>query len=100
MMLQNMQKQVTEEGEKELAAYDKFMCYCKTGSDDLAKSIETGKAKIESLTSALKAASERKATTEADLKEHQTSRSEAKEAMATATAVREKEAAVFAKFKS
>jgi len=35
---------------------------------------------------------------EADLKEHETSRAEAKEAMAAATALREKEAAAFAKF--
>merc|ERR1719223_579665 len=38
--------------------------------------------------------------TEADLKEHQTSRAEAKAAMAAATAMRDKEAAAYAKFKA
>merc|ERR1712141_462407 len=46
----------------------------------------------------LKTAKERKAVTESDLKEHQTGRAEAKAAMEEATAIREKEAAAFAKF--
>merc|ERR1711933_328527 len=40
----------------------------------------------------------RKAQTQADLTEHQTSRAEAKAAMEEATAIRDKEAAAFAKF--
>merc|ERR1712079_873882 len=54
-------------------------------------------AKIESMNAALKSAKERKKQTEADLKEHQTSRAEAKAAMEEATAIRDKEAAAFAK---
>jgi chromosome segregation ATPase len=100
MMLQNMQAAVTKEGEKQLALYDKFMCYCSTGTADLKKSIEVAEAKIESLTSAIKSATESKASTEADLAAHTTSREEAKAAMASATAIRAKEATAFAKFKS
>jgi uncharacterized small protein (DUF1192 family) len=100
MMLQNMQAQVTEEGKKEQAMYDKFMCYCKTGVGELEESIATAKAKIESLTASNKADFEKKAATDAALKEHTASRDEAKEAMSSATAIREKEAAVYAKFKS
>jgi chromosome segregation ATPase len=100
MMLQNMQAQVTKEGETELALYDKFMCYCETGEGDLKKSIEVAKAKIESLTSSIKVATESKSTTTADLEAHTASREEAKAAMASATALRTKEAAVYAKFKS
>jgi len=100
MMLQNMQAAVTKEGEKEAALYDKFMCYCSTGEGDLKKSIEVAKAKIESLTSSIKSSSENKASTTADLEAHTTSRDEAKAAMASATALREKEAAVYAKVKS
>merc|ERR550532_2776699 len=48
---------------------------------------------------ALKSAKEKKTQTEADLKEHQTSRAEAKAAMEEATGIREKEAVAFAKFK-
>merc|ERR1712029_702808 len=54
--------------------------------------------KIEGLKSALKSAKERKSQTQADLEEHQTARAEAKTAMDEATAIRDKEAAAFAKF--
>merc|ERR1719401_51188 len=80
--------------------YDKFMCYCKTGVGDLEQSIADGKAKIEALTASNKANLEKKATTDASLKEHEASRDEAKAAMASATGIRNKEAAVYAKFKS
>jgi len=97
-MLQEMEVKVTEEGEKEKAMFDKFMCYCKTAGGDLEASIKAGKAKIISLEELLKTGKAQMEQLEADLKEHETSRSEAKEAMATATAIREKEAAAFAKF--
>merc|ERR1719311_669586 len=100
MMLQNMQKQVTEEGKKEEEMYDKFMCYCKTGVGELEGSIEAAKAKIESLESSSKADFEKKAATDAALKEHTASRDEAKQAMSEATAIRTKEASAYAKFKS
>lgn len=95
-MLQSMQAKVTEEGEKELALYDRFMCYCKTSGGTLQQEIDEAKSKIESLDAAFKAAQEKKAQTEAALQEHLASRSDAKEAMAAATALREKEAAAFA----
>jgi len=97
-MLQDMQAKVAEEGEKEKALFDKFMCYCKTAGDDLEASIKTGKAKIASLEELLKSGKEQMEQLEADLKEHEASRAEAKAAMASATAMREKEAAAFAKF--
>jgi len=93
-----MQVKVTEEGEKEKALFDKFMCYCKTAGGDLEASIKEGTAKIASLETLLKTGREQMAQLEADLKEHEASRTEAKEAMAAATALREKEAAAFAKF--
>jgi chromosome segregation ATPase len=97
-MLQKMQAKVEEEGKKELALFEKFMCYCKTAGGDLGADMKESENKIEGLTAALKSAQERKAQTEADLKEHQTSRAEAKADMEEATAIREKEAAAFAKF--
>jgi len=97
-MLQEMEVKVNEEGEKEKALFDKFMCYCKTAGGDLEASIKTGKAKIVSLEELLKTGKAQMEQLEADLKEHETSRAEAKEAMAAATAMREKEAAAFAKF--
>jgi len=56
-------------------------------------------ARLESMKAALKSAEEKKTQTKADLKEHQTSCAEAKAAMEEATAIRQKEAAAYAKFK-
>jgi len=94
-MLQDMQTKVTEEGKKEQELYDKFMCYCKTSGGELDASIEAAETKVEAMEAALKGSTERKAQTEADLKEHQSSRAEAEDTMATATALREKAASEF-----
>jgi len=99
-MLQDMQKKVTEEGKREEELYHKFMCYCKNSGGDLDASIVAAQEKLESAGSEVQAKIERKAQTEADLKTHEASRAEAEETMATATALREKEASEFAKMKS
>merc|ERR1719197_2275315 len=45
-MLQNMQKKVSAEGEKEKELFDKFMCYCKNSDSTLGKSIADAETKI------------------------------------------------------
>jgi len=95
-LLQSMQKKVQEEGEAEAKLYEKFMCYCKNGGSDLQTSISAAETKVGSLPSEIKAAQEKLAQTKADVKEAQADRVAAKEAMAKATAIREKEAAAFA----
>jgi len=99
-MLQNMQKKVMEEGKKEEALFDKYMCYCKTSGGDLAESITTATSKIESVSSEQKAAAETKSQLEADLKDHTSNRDDAKDTMAKAEALREKEAAAYGQEKS
>merc|ERR1740129_1747235 len=99
-MLQLMQQKVTAEGNKQEAAYDKFMCYCKTNGGVLSSSIQAAKDKIEALTASIKTDTERKSQTQANLKEHTSSRDDAKDTMAKATALRNKEAAAYAKVKS
>eukprot|EP00428_Durinskia_dybowskii_P074204 CAMPEP_0170393612 /NCGR_PEP_ID=MMETSP0117_2-20130122/20818_1 /TAXON_ID=400756 /ORGANISM="Durinskia baltica, Strain CSIRO CS-38" /LENGTH=464 /DNA_ID=CAMNT_0010649827 /DNA_START=62 /DNA_END=1453 /DNA_ORIENTATION=+ len=99
-MLQNMQKSVTEEGEREQKLYDRYMCYCKTGVDDLKKSIEEGTAKVEADSAAVKEAAELKNQLEADLKEHKAGRDDGKAAIAETNALREKEADAFSKTKA
>jgi septal ring factor EnvC (AmiA/AmiB activator) len=98
-MLQAMQKKVMAEGEKEHELFDKFMCYCKTGSGDLTKSISDAETKIPQLESDLKAAEGSLAETKEGLKQDQTDRSAAKAAIAEATSMREKENAAFVKSK-
>jgi chromosome segregation ATPase len=99
-MLQNMQKQVTAEGEKEQELFDKFMCYCKNGRGDLETSIADATTKISNYGATVQKLSAKKEQTEADLAQHQTDRSDAKAAMASATELRNKEAAAFAKEES
>jgi len=95
-MLQSMQAKVEEEGEKELALYEKYMCYCKTAGGDLSASIADAGSSISELGNKIKAAEEQKVVLSEELKTAQSDRTAAKKAMAEATAVREKEAAAFA----
>merc|ERR1719160_2441775 len=96
-MLQMMMKKVEAEGEKEKELYDKFMCYCKNADETLGASIAEAETKIPQLEADIKEAIEGKAQNEADIEKHQADREAAKEAMAKATEIREKEAAAFAK---
>merc|ERR1719203_2034547 len=52
-LLQNMQKKVTAEGKAEKELFDKFMCYCRTGSGDLDTTIGAAETKIPQLESSL-----------------------------------------------
>jgi len=95
-MLQSMQAKVQEEGEKELALYDKYMCYCKTAGGDLQASIAAAGDSISELGNKIKAAEEQMVVLKEELKAAQDDRAAAKAAMAEATAIREKEAAAYA----
>merc|ERR1719265_1339549 len=90
-------KKIEAEGEKEQELFDKFMCYCANADETLGKSIGDAETKIPQLEADLKEAIETKAQLEADIKQHQADRAAAKEAMAKATEIREKEAAAYAK---
>ena len=96
-MLQSMQAKVEAEGKKELAAYDQFMCYCKTSGGDLEASIKAGEDSITQLSTDIKSGESAKLEAEETLKQAQADREAAKTAIAEATAVREKEAAACAK---
>jgi len=95
-MLQSMQAKVQEEGEKELALYDKYMCYCKTAGGDLQASIASAADSIAEFGNKIKAAEEEMVVLKEELKTAQADRAAAKKAMAEATAIREKEAAAYA----
>jgi len=95
-MMQQLQKKVETEGEKEKELFDKYMCYCKNGASALAKSIADAEAKGPELAAAIEEATGKLTQLKEDVKAHQADRAAAKTAMAEATAVREKEAAAFA----
>jgi len=96
-MLQSMEKKVQAEGEKEAELFEKYMCYCKTSGGDLSKSIGGAETKIPQLGSDIKEGEAKLAQLKEDLKQHQVDRSAAKQAVADATTLREKEAAAYAK---
>merc|ERR1719199_2439731 len=99
-MIQNIQKKVEAEGEADEKIHKKFMCYCKNGASDLAKSIADAEAKIEETGAGIKEAEGQKAQLEQDLVTHKADRETAKTAVAEATKLREKEAATFAALKA
>merc|ERR1719375_530675 len=96
-MLQDMVAKVEAEGKKETELFEKFMCYCDTGTATLEKSIEDATEKIPQVESDLKEAVGEKTQLESDLATHQSDRTAAKEAIGKAKAMREKEAASFGK---
>merc|ERR1719272_1183799 len=95
-MLQMMTKKVTSEGEKEEELFDKFMCYCKNGASTLQGTIDDATAKIPQVESSLEEYGAEKAQTASDIVQHKKDSAAAKAAMAEATAIRAKEAAVYA----
>merc|ERR1719162_54893 len=99
-MLQNMQTKISAEGEKKEKMFDQYMCYCNNADGTLGKSISDAETKIPQVTSAITEGAATKKQMEADLKDAQVGRVEAKDAIAQATAIREKEAKAFAKVKS
>jgi len=96
-LLQQMQAQVTKEGKAEEDLFNKFVCYCKTGSGDLSASITAAEGKITQDTSSLEESSALQVQLNKDLVDHKDDRADAKDAVGQAKALREREAAVFAK---
>merc|ERR1712032_1648227 len=92
-----MQAKVAAEGVKEKELFDKFMCYCQTGATDLQGAIDASATKAPQVESALNSATAKKAQLQGEVEKHQSDRGESKTAIASATALREKQAAVYAK---
>jgi len=98
-MLQAMSKKIQLEGEREEELFNKFMCYCKTGTGDLTASIDNAETRIPELTAELGAAEGSLKETKEGLEQDKADRESAKEAIAEATGMREKENSAFTKAK-
>lgn len=94
-LLQTMQKKIEAEGERELELHDKYMCYCKTGGENLQAGISEAGAKLPQLQSSLEEATAEKAQLESDITKHNKDRDATKTAIEEAKQVRKKEAADF-----
>merc|ERR1719265_2038346 len=94
-LLQQMKEEVEEEGRKEKELYDKFMCFCEGNTKGMTKAAEDAKQKIQELTGQIEQMVSEKARLEQELVGHQKDRENAKQSIATATKLREKENADF-----
>jgi len=90
-LLQNMQKEIEAEGEKEEEAFDKFMCYCDGNTDGMKASADAGTQKAAELSSKVEALKAEKAQLEQELADHQSSRETAKQDAKKASSLRAKE---------
>merc|ERR1719247_3275506 len=99
-MLQSMQKKVAAEGAKKEKMFDAYMCYCNNADGTLGKSISDAETKIPQLESAIKEGAALKKQLEAELKDAQVARVDAKDTIAKATAIRDKEEKAYAALKS
>merc|ERR1719181_48303 len=99
-LMQNMQKEIEAEGEKEKELFDKFMCFCSSNTGDLGKAEEDAKAKAEEMAAKLKSETAEKSQIEQELVDHKADREQAKADIAEATTLREKEAAEFSALKA
>jgi len=96
-MMQDMQKKIEQEGERDKKLYDKFICYCQSGGVDMEKAIKEAEAKLPILLSQLQESKSQKEQLAADLKKDKDNEAEAETALGEATAIRTKEASAFSR---
>merc|ERR1719262_1958959 len=95
-MLQTMQKNVKEEGEREEELFKKFMCYCKSNRGELSDAIAAAEAKGPETAAAIEAEVALKEQLKGELEAHHADRDAAKQSVAKANALREKQASAYA----
>jgi len=94
-LMQDMQKEIEQEGETEKGLYDKFMCFCETGEGDLKAAIEAASAKISELSAKHESETAEKSQIDQELADHKSDREQAKKDVEEATAIRNKENAEY-----
>lgn len=90
-LLQKMAQQIDEEEKTEKTLYDRFMCYCEGNTKGMSGEAEAAKAKILKLKAQIEEESAKKAATDEEIEEHKKDREAAKQAVASATEIRNKE---------
>merc|ERR1719171_2098930 len=94
-LMQDMQKEIEAEGEKEAELYEKYVCYCKSTEKSLSDGIATSKSKIEDFSGKLEEDTAAKSSTDQELAQHKADREAAQTDLEKATAIRDKEAAEY-----
>merc|ERR1719316_1774050 len=89
-LLENMQKEIEEQGEKEKELYDKFMCFCDAGTADLLKTATDAEAANKAAAAQLESDTSEKAQLEQDIKTHTSDLENAQKDLEEATMIRDK----------
>merc|ERR1719486_1592328 len=90
-ILQDMQKEIEVEGEKEEDLFNKFMCYCDGNTDGMKKSAVDASQRILELQSKLEAEKAEKSQLDQELVQHKLDREAATKDLETAASIRAKE---------
>jgi len=90
-ILQDMQKELQAEGDKEEGLFNQFMCYCDGNTDGMSKSVEDAGHAITELKSKLEAEKAEKSQLDQELIQHKQDRASAKADLETGTSIRNKE---------
>jgi len=99
-LMQNMQKEIEDQGAKEKELFDKFMCYCSGNNGELDKAAADTRAQIDELGAQLKSEEAEKAGTAQELEDHKKDREGATADLEEATMLRGKESAAFEESKA
>merc|ERR1719274_99329 len=94
-MLQDMQKEVEREGAAEKEIFDKALCACENGEEELDKTIADSEAAIEEFTSKVGSGNAESAQLTQEVADHKTAAAQAKSDLSEATMLREKENKAF-----
>lgn len=94
-LMQDMEKEIGAEIEKEAVAYKKFECYCKTTGEDLAAKIAETDGLIKRTAAEVESLAGRKKQLGAELKKHKKDRTESKKSLDAATKKRTEEKTAF-----
>merc|ERR1719298_256440 len=90
-MLQDMQKEVEREGEAEKEIFEKALCACENGEEELDKTIADSQAAIEEWTAKTASGKAESAQLTQEVADHKTGAAQAKDDLKQATMLREKE---------
>lgn len=95
ILLKDMQKTVQKDAEDDEAAYDKYKCYCETYDREKTEAIKNAEERIAELEAFVQEADAKIAELESTIASLEDDIEEGKDALATATALREKEHAEY-----
>jgi len=94
-LIEDMGRQVEKDAADDEAAYEKYMCWCKTNEEAKTQAITDAEHRIEELTSLLEELAARESSLKTQIAGLAQDIADDQEALATATAIRKKEFAAF-----